>query len=277
MNKVSFGLILVFFSVFFSSCEQVIENPTLPFEERIVVYGILVPNQQIRIFVSKTVPPLSNEPVYLSLQDALVQLESDGETYTLYSEVASNPWDGRYFTTNLLQIQEGKQYNLTVQWKGKTARSTTFIPPKPILKSFWKSDTVFYEGTNQQDGRHRLNFSSPSMVNTMITGIAYFSGDTNYSVVETMDFSEEFNFLDYNKFEDSSVVSYETSLGPGEILYFRLLAVDQAFHIYMTTNDRRNNNDGIFGGGGGNPVWNVYGDGFGLFLGANEGYAIREK
>lgn len=260
-----------------SSCEEIIENPNLPYEERLVVYGILIPNEQIRIFVTKTNPPLTQNPIFPPLDDAIVTLQSDGETYTLYPEVASNIFDGKFFTTNLLPIQEGKQYHLKVNWRGKTVTSTTFVPPKPIVTSMWKSDTVLFSGPNGQEGRYNLNFSTPSVSNTMVTGLTYYSGDTSYSILETIDFSESYNFLDYFRYEDSTIITYEESLSPfpGENDYIRLLAIDQAFHLYITTNDRRNNNDGIFGGGGGNPIWNVTGDGFGLFLGVNEGYAIR--
>ena len=271
-------LSLLLISIILSSCEEIIENPNLPFEERLVVYGILSPNQKLRLYVTTTIPSLSNEPAFPLLPDANVQIESDGITYKLLYTNDINQLLGSYYTTNEINFQEGKQYNLTVQWNGKSVRSTTFIPIKPSVMSIWDSDTTFSNnGPFGNEGIYRRNVSSPAITNAMITGISYFEGDTNFRIFDNVDFSERYNVLDYDKLSDSSIISVEKIISPfaNENVYIRLLSVDQSYHLYLSTLDRRNNNDGIFGGGGGNPIWNVYGDGFGLFLGVNKGYAIR--
>lgn len=267
---------IVLFCVVLSSCVEVIENPNLPFEERIVVYGILEPNVPLELHINKTIPALTQNPTFAILRDANVQIESEGRVFTLFVKDSVYPnIVESYFTSNELIIQEGKTYNLTVRWNGKTVKSSTFIPYKPIVSSVWNSDTsnsdlVFLQA-------FRTNISAKNVPNAVIMGIIA-DKDTIKPFHDLFFIDSPYELMDYNFSQDSTIVSFSRGLDDpfySSYPYARLIAFDPAFLQYIRTLDGRNNNDGIFGGGGRNPVWNVTGDGLGLFLGVNPGYAVN--
>jgi len=267
---------IVIFCVVLSSCVEVIENPNLPFEERIVVYGILEPNVPLELHINKTIPALSQNPTFAILRDANVQIESEGRVFTLFVKDSVYPnIVESFFTSNELIIQEGKTYNLTVNWNGKTVKSSTFIPEKPKASSLWYSDSSNFSNINMQ--LFRTNISAKNIPNAVIMGL-HVDIDTIKRVNDLLFIDNPYELMDYNFSQDSTIVSIKRGFEDFVYIgnpYFRLIAFDPAFLQYLNTLDRRNSNDGIFGGGGRNPIWNVTGDGLGLFLGVNPGYAVN--
>jgi hypothetical protein len=268
--------LLILFGVVLVSCEQVIENPELPFNERITIYGILEPNVPLELYVHKTIPPLSNEPSFPILSDANVLIETEGVNYSLYvKDTVINMRLYRYYTSNELNIQEGKRYNLTVQWNGKTVKSSTFIPSKPIVSSLWYSDTsnsdlAFFRN-------FRTNISAKNIPDAVLMGLSVVR-DTLRPIHDMLYLDNPYEITDYNFTGDSTILSFSRGFDDPYYRnspYLKILAFDPAFLSYLNTIERRNSDVGIFSGGGGNPVWNVYGDGFGLFLGVNPGYAVN--
>ncbi len=269
-------LTILFFSIILFSCVEVIENPNLPFEERIVVYGILEPNVPLELFINKTIPALTEYPSFSILRDANVQIESEGRIYVLYVKDSVYPnIVESFFTSDELIIQEGKTYNLTVNWRGKTVKSTTHIPPKPIATSVWNSDTSNSDLAFMQ--AFRTNISAKNVPNGIIMGILA-DKDTIKPFNDLFFIDNPYELMDYNLSQDSTIISFSRGFDDpfyNSYPYARLIAFDPAFLLYYRTLDGRNNNDGIFGGGGRNPIWNVTGDGLGLFLGVNPGYAVN--
>jgi|GEM_PF-1218143 len=269
---------LISVSILFTSCEQILEDQRLPHEERLVVYSVLTPNEKIKVFVSKTLPPLTNNFVYSTLNDANVAIEVDGSKYKLLLIIDSLEGNEEYYTTSNFQVESGKVYTLTVERNGKKVQGTTFIPQIPTIQSFWNTDSI-KSTLIGNEVFYTVNISSKNLPNTYLFGYVHFNEDTIPLTANSIDFSEESYDVNTVTIDDSTIVSMTVNVSPSvkKTEYARLVSMDVAYKYYISSTDRRSGGSGIFGSGGGNPIWNVSGDGFGLFIGVNQSFAIKIK
>jgi Domain of unknown function (DUF4249) len=120
------------------ACQQSVTNIELPYEDKIVIEGILEAGKPIQnISISHTLPPLGSiTSEALPLRDAEILLSVDNVSYppTVGQDSAKYVYGS---TTQKLLLpvynfgivaQEGKTYTITVRWKGKTAQGRTTIP-----------------------------------------------------------------------------------------------------------------------------------------------------
>jgi|GEM_PF-6185946 len=117
------SLIVLLLSVILFSCEETITDVELPYVEQLVVSCVLENGDLVdSLRLERTLPPLEHYDEDKALvKDAKVQINDGDSTYDLFYS------DGYYRTSNLI-AQAGKTYKLNVEWKGKKATATTFVP-----------------------------------------------------------------------------------------------------------------------------------------------------
>ena len=261
------NLLLIFFaSILFCACEQEVANPNLLYEPKLVVRAFLFANETPNgITVSMMQHPLasSNNLQNSFIRDAEVIISTQGINYKCN-------FDGTSYYCDDLLLQAGQTYHLSVKYKGMTATATTIIPAFEI-------DSVYYnvkESGNywyRYRGEMYAKISSPQPLSCYATKIVYYAVDANntsYYHYETM--------INYNPSSNSDILldingAYSLASFNHWANSWRhtFIAFDEQMHKYYTTSDNNEDWD-LFGTSGVNPIWNVKGDGIGLFIGGNK-------
>ncbi|MFY7999705.1 MAG: DUF4249 family protein [Candidatus Kapaibacteriota bacterium] len=195
-----------------SSCVQSVTNIELPFDEKILIEGVLQAGKPLEnISITKTYPPLTTRTSLstLYLPDADVTLRVDGQSYkpqvrldslqysTSGFTVGGQPQSIYYITTPKYSFPQltataGKTYELTVQWNGKTAVGKATVPSAANLGAPTISSTSItldsvQAGGQVIGGRLTVFYRPVARVNvsldaTMQSGFAYrlsfYSPDT---------------------------------------------------------------------------------------------------
>jgi hypothetical protein len=125
--------ILVFISMFgLNACEEILDTDVLPFEERLVISGMLRTDESGgNLIITKTLPlniPFDTGAAFL--EDVNGKVTSEGVDYPLeYLGLRG------YYTIKGLTPEIGKEYELDVNWKDLHASAKTRIPTPIQLDS----------------------------------------------------------------------------------------------------------------------------------------------
>ncbi|RPI70206.1 MAG: DUF4249 family protein, partial [Ignavibacteriales bacterium] len=116
--------LLSIFIIVLSSCEQPLEEEEFPYEMKLVIRGILEPNELVdEIYIGRTLPigvPFNED--FANLTDAVAAVISDGIFYPLRYTA-----NGIY-TTDSLIARTGYNYFLVAQYQDKSVSAETYIP-----------------------------------------------------------------------------------------------------------------------------------------------------
>lgn len=293
-------LLISIFSIsmfFLGGCEQTVNVAELPFEEKIMVEGILKADSMIEIVFSKTVPVLDTQNLYTidTVNNRITTLQGtisiDGISYPL---IHINNGRYRIFDAQQQSIKGiiGSIYMLNASWNDKIIYAQTQIPiaKKPTILGI-NIDTsrssvygyqdyikVFislsYHPEDKEATVHTINTISPF-------------DKSFYNEIDTLNY-KEFNYPQYfppyyfTKKEIPHISSFFTWLYvPTGITISEALSMyaaskiitkhyDKAMKEYIDTQYYGDNLGGIFGGGGTGIHWNIKGQGLGLFIGYSE-------
>jgi hypothetical protein len=260
-------ILIIFFQL--SGCEPVIIDAQFPYQEKIIVRGILQDRSTINnIKISKTLPPLENYSEEKSfITDANVSIEVNQIKYPLFYA-----GQGNYKNDNVI-VKSGLEYKLLVDWNGKSISASTRIPDRTIID---KTEQRVYRCSCQQ--------------HWVIEVSAVFRPSTNAVYIGGMDeiknnvITSRFMTLDIKRTKDTSedgkihliILEFNTPDTVTSLNYVKNLtrfveSYDEPFYNYFRS---KNNgvsqseiDENIFGTNGGNVQWNVTGNGFGLFIG----------
>lgn len=263
------------------ACEEVLEVDDLPFEEQLVIRGVLQAGDTVRtIYVGKTLP--YREPIfsaYSSLDDAAswvknatVLIACDGRLYSLHYTFKGN------YANDSLIVQTGKTYALTVQSQGKRVEAQTVVPSDPEL------DTAYVVSKTQIDvGRSQsawFQYTVKGIVNAETQGaaigvgfsLAYFSFYDSTKNLIGLPFS--YNVYDTRNFSGVMEFSASETSVEGEPFFITVQNFDRPyFRYYKTAGNELNTTTGGYA-----PVaWNVTGDGIGMFIGASRSVSRQFK
>lgn len=254
-----------------SACEQVVDNPELPYQEKLVIRGVLVAGEEPDLFqLSRTLPPLDEmdlEKVRLDGVDAFV---SDGENrYDLVRETAI------LYKADGLIPETGKTYRIEVRWNGKYAWAETTIPDDPVV------DGVFqrFHKVSGRYGWWEVKYYAAVKPNN---DLYYFGStlhtDSQGNVNGRRDFYKVYGYSDRDKngfvnvlVAEESVDDTTTYNNSSHIFKSVIYSAGKEFNDYFQSR----NYDGvessdIFGTSGSNVTWNIRGDGIGMFVGMGE-------
>ena len=293
-------LLISFFSIsmfFLGGCEQTVNVAELPFEEKIMVEGILKADSIIEIVFSKTVPVLDPQNLYTidTVNNRITTLQGtisiDGISYPL---IHINNGRYRIFDAQQQSIKGiiGSIYMLNASWNNKIIYAQTQIPiaKKPTILSI-NIDTsrssvygyqdyikVFislsYHPEDKEATVHTINTISPF-------------DKSFYNEIDTLNY-KEFNYPQYfppyyfTKKEIPHISSFyvwlyaSSSISIADVLSMyadsKIITkhYDKAMKEYIDTQYYGDNLGGIFGGGGTGIHWNIKGQGLGLFIGYSD-------
>ena len=294
-------LFIYIFSIsmfFLGGCEQTVNIAELPFEEKIMVEGILKADSIIEIVFSKTVPVLDTQNLYTidTVNNRITSLQGtisiDGISYSL---IHINNGRYRIFDAQQQSIKGkiGSIYMLNASWNDKIIYAQTQIPiaHKPDILSI-NIDTNRSSVYGYQDYiKVFISLSyhpedKEAIVHTINT-ISPFDKSFFYNEIDTVNY-KEFNYPQYfppyyfTKKEIPHISSFYIWLyAPSSITISEALSMyadskiitkhyDKAMKEYIDTQYFGDNLGGIFGGGGTGIHWNIKGQGLGLFIGYSD-------
>lgn len=259
-------IILLFTS--FIACEDVVDNPNLPYIEQIVVRAVLEHNKPVTdVKISRTLPPIeSYSDDKAIIQDAIVYITYNNIKYLLNY----NSTEKSYFN-NEIEITAGGEYKLDVTWKNLKASAKTFVPEAIIIDSFTtKSEFVdndWYPNWETKLFAHFRPKNFSSYVGYTLTyqdeGRYYF--DICYRTRDTL--------------QNGNIVLPVSSIygvNPNEIKDYYLKnnihcyvdCYDEQFYKYFITRYDGDSDNSFFGTSGNNMKGNIIG-GIGMFIGVS--------
>jgi hypothetical protein len=256
--------------MFAISCEEVVQNPNLPYKEELVIKAVLENGKPIEdIMIIRTLPPLEEYSMEKSLiKDAEAYISVDGEKHKLIFD----NYKLTYYVENLTP-QIGKKYSLSVKWKNLSASASTEIPDTVSIESY----SVKMEEVEYYDGYKESYFILSAIFkpkyNSVYTGYTYHPND-QYKY-----FNEyAYRYSDTNKVGrivlpvNNQYYWYEQPMDTTDFkesmkdYYCLLESYDFQFYKFFITRYNGSSNDDFFGTSGVNIQGNIN-NGIGLFIG----------
>lgn len=252
----------------FTSCEEEITNVQIPYVEQIVINCILENGELVdSILITRTLPPLDDFDLEKAIiKDANVTISDGNKTYDLF-------YKNNYYHSKDLYPESGKVYTINVLWNGKKAYAKTFVP-KPVEPQSiqWDIKQVIFE--NQIYYEITPYILVKPMKNVVFNSGYYFSYQEGYyfasldNIAREIDVDQngncKINFLTTQYFSDRDLEKVKEFY---KNYKFVVYAYDEQFYPYFITRFNGNSTDGILGGSSNNIIWNIKGDGIGLFVG----------
>ncbi len=278
-----------------SSCITTLTEPlSLSYSEKLVIRGVLQAGKPIcDIAITKSLPALSDlSDSATAILDAAGTLSVNGRDYPLRLQSgsigASNSPSlyAAYSADTVLVAASGSTYTLTVQWQSKTAQAQTSVPPAPVLLSgrlirqelVSLTSATYIPGTQPVTTTQRDTLLAAEVDVQTLPRIAYRTAldirDVRGNAL-TQGYEGGLIFTANDENVSRTIVS---GLLPSQTRIFShtmsvaytatVYAFDKAYYDYQLTRSRGQQASNLFGGTSGeNVVWNVKGDGIGLFIG----------
>ncbi|MGE5480917.1 MAG: DUF4249 family protein [Chloroflexota bacterium] len=269
-NRQFFKYALIALSgLFIASCENNVDDVTLPYEEKIVISGLIEPGKQLDISLSRTVPALSQEDNNDMLINPLpeVTLTSEGQTWNLVSYDVQF----RKYTLQGVEYQEGKTYTLDVKWKNLHAYATTTIPKAPILRYATYKKVAHSYGDGYIDTTYLYYvYFTPENGGVYRGGYNDINGSNeNYWYGGKLSNGKNVNSQGYSAVEIETYGNWMSPEMVKENFKFVVDAFDPIYEKYYDSRYAGDSPNDIFGIGGTNIRGNVQEDGIGIFIGRN--------
>ena len=275
-----------------TSCITTLTEPlALSFEEKIVIHGVLKAGEPVRdIAISKSLPALSAiSDSATAIYDARGTLSVNGRTFPL--ALQSDVQSGASLYTALnngapIIAEAGAMYTLNVQWEGKSAEAQTSVPTAPQVQDtrllqreiLSLTSATYIPGTQpvtttRRDTLLSAEISIIPLPETAYRASVYLADVRGNTLTGSYDGSL---VLSTNATNIASALV--SGLLPLQTQVFSrampvrtiatVTAFDKAYYDYALTRSRGQQAANLFGGTNGeNVLWNVRGDGIGLFIG----------
>jgi hypothetical protein len=276
---VYFCLLIFFLPLWFCTPQ----TPTLPYEEKLVIRGLLEAGQLVSdIQISKTIPPLEEftyEKVFVG--DAQATIIVDGQSYPMQlqprtSTAATVPYRSLYRVPNL-RVMEGKTYSIEVRWKTLVARAEARVPFAALVDSVSILTSIVPVRTTLGTVVLDTVFESRAVIRARSNEL-YRTG-TNLHDPQTSRLLSSRGFGEATLTESSRIIAVTSNTWRSNNVALPLLnartqsrviveTYDGAFYRYYQTR-ARSGQVGLFSPGGPNIEWNVTGDGLGEFAGVS--------
>lgn len=272
--RMFYVLVLCLLAPFIIGCEETVQNPELPYEEKVVIGAYLVEGEkEAFIEVSRTLPLLQKyTPEAATITNAEVTIICpEGNFNALYDSQTKS------YRTIIPTIRAAARYELEVKWKGKTLKASTRIPELPDVIKL--TATVEDKSEDRYSRYYSLTCDFTNNPNICVGLLNELVSSEKLSDSVTFDYTHDILNSFYNA---------KTAISNGE--YIRLkkkpnyyfydnerykfyslffAAFDAPYHAMNLSGSRYDNNDNIFGSSGSNPKFNISGDGIGYFIGVN--------
>jgi hypothetical protein len=285
-------LLLALSALWCSACiSQVNDTGALPFEEKIVIRGLLIAGESARnIQISRTIPILNdiNDSAF-AVRDAQAFILTQGRQFQLTLQNDSDTDSTRQrslYEAKGLTIQERQQYEIIVRWNGKTATAVTTIPVTPRIVAARLIEVlrpIVTSGTITPGQPPRLQ----TLTDTLLAADIRIRSRTNLAYNAAIQIHNETTqtfsplYIGETFFIDALAADsiYSITSGripsqtrklltePNVLPVVTIFAYDEPYYRYILTRDRARQAASPLGGAGENVAWNIQGDGIGLFIG----------
>jgi hypothetical protein len=255
------------------SCEEIVENPGLPYKEQLVIRAILEPGKSVSdIRITRTLPPLDeyNENKAL-ITDADAVIEYNGTEYKLNYSNSSRT----YYNNELVPVVGGT-YRLRVEKGNMKATAETTVPDSVTIESFFID---FFEVDTRYGDRY-LNFRlyvNFKPVNNAVYTAQYQYKFNEYPDNQDMIYNSEdtlkngmiefliqnLSYSLYTETPDSNEIKKSISENTCTIISW-----DPQFYDYFITKYEGNSDSEFFGTSGTNVRGNISGA-LGMFIARN--------
>jgi hypothetical protein len=259
MNRIG-ALILTIFLAGLCSCEEITDTNELPFEERLVISGVLRPDLDENVVqITKTLPlnvPFDTNIAFL--RDASGLVSSEGVDYPLEYIGYSG-----YYRIKGIKPAIGNSYRLDVSWKHLHAFAETSVPSPSAV------DSVSYKEVRDEfDNDKEYEFTIWARVpygESARIGVDIPIEDTTLP-----DWFRNSSPYYLHRGSNEQVV-VRSRLGhffeqEYETFYVGLYTYAPGFYEYAET--RYSDPDDPFSSSGAPTQWNIQGDGIGGFFGS---------
>jgi hypothetical protein len=253
-----------------SGCHNDMEVGDLPFEEVLVIRGVLLNRDTLRtLYVARTTQ--YQEKYYLKdgrtvvddfngwIGDAVVSVDCDGRRYPMTYRGKGN------FGNDTLIVAAGKTYVMHASWNGHNAEAVTTVP-RPIAVD---SVTVVKRTTIQEYGTwgyytYTLEASVSNLMNTVFV-VAVIQGVPSPYVtyVEGRDMFKTEPTASPTHVKLQVTCNLSIGTGPGYTNKHTMIVqcFDDPYYFYKLSAQEQLSSQ---------IAWNVTGDGIGMFIGATQ-------
>ena len=136
MNSVKTLVAIVLLTVMSWNCQTEIDFPQLPYDDRIIIQGIVEPDSVPIVYINRTVPYLSGttDPAQLAIRNADVAVSVSDEVDRLVFDSVFLPLDCKYsyFYKGNIQAKRNTTYVLEIVHGSKTYSATTTTSVTPV-------------------------------------------------------------------------------------------------------------------------------------------------
>ncbi|MBF8248984.1 MAG: hypothetical protein HW374_1784 [Bacteroidetes bacterium] len=237
LTSLGFRLVSALILSLSTGCEQTVELGSIPYEEKLVVRGILEPGKSVIIYFTRTLSleePFSGDKAAIANVEGTIVCEGVSFSLLHLGPVLINGVKtgfAEYSMGGGVIAQAGKIYELAASWNGHTIRAHTRVPDSAII------DTTYVDPST-------LSRRSAALVKPDVQG----------------------EKVSINILIDSSYKSIWR-----DSLYSRIIGFDTPFYDYYRSrrNSRPSSSLLNISGTAGPVFWNVEGEGLGMFVGMN--------
>ena len=257
--------ILIVILLLIAGCknDSIVSND-LTYQEKLVIRGIEQAGDWWSVYITKTLPPWA-------AYDSATAEVPDAKVFLIHNNQDTIPL---YYIGNQLYVnrdnraQMGDSYTVIAKWKNHTATATTKIPGY----FRYENPTIGYELQNNNKDTNFYIQITVYPVKDAIYGISWrLSG---YSYQDTV-MGDAIRFRDR---DPSGKVIVKSRPIPHELVWYswaftlelQLSSYDEQYYNYYMSQTSNQASDNVFGRSGTNQLWNVTGDGIGIFCGRTD-------
>ena len=159
MKKVLIINYLIILFAFLAACEKDIDIPFPDQERKLVIYGLLDPDEIISVDISHTIPTLEKHPDDFSIKNATVSLFID----SAFVEKLKHQGDGKYISQSNLKPKARRAYHFVVTAPNYDSITTApVILPKRIRDPIFTFEDSSLNSTNRNESYGILTWEIPN-------------------------------------------------------------------------------------------------------------------
>lgn len=260
-------IFLVLFSILilFNGCENVSDVETvIPYKEELIVRGVLKAGKIFEgVSFTKTLPLYVEYKIELAeLKNVIAYLKEDGIKVIPLQYVGG----GIYKPKNSLIPQTGKLYELYASWNGRDVYAKTIVPEEPEIREVKFSSIGNEENFMTGKVTIRPGEVYGSSISLYDNGVTEWESDNVHSLVGVSGSGLELVRTPKIPKDYYNSPSYRS------ILTMHVFAFDKQYFDYFKTQNANEPIKNAFSQGGGSIIWNVKGEGIGMFIGMSDAY-----
>ncbi len=223
MKNIKYITLLLITSLFFTSCEEVIDVKLDTAAPRLVVEASILwekgtagNEQMIKLttttdYFNNVIPSVSNAIVFVT--------DTNGHTFNF---IETTPNTGKYYCTNFIPIIDGK-YDLTVTYANQTYTATETL--KSVVSFNSNIEQNNDGGFLGDDIEIRAYYTDPANIqnNYLLTAQSNVDNRNQYSASEDQFYDGNTIFSNYT----------DEDLAPGHIVKFRIDGISKSYYNYL--------------------------------------------